>query len=418
MKKGLLRLRRHRKPYRDRTWLRLFNFLAKKIAADNYLDAIKDYFKFQYDKNPFLDMKEDHYVFGPLKILLNELRGRHVTPLGRSAITRAFNESIYMRIRLKRYLRSHPEVLNTEIKKPIFVMGLPRSGTTYLQNIIIQFFNRRGLRFWELIEPVPYSKFPTLDKNTRILKAFIIFLLYKISTPKLQLLHPLKLYSFEECWYLFRPTFSVYNYIFQFGVEDYGKFLLSHCMDKAYEDYREFLQILSCHKGNPDLVLKCPEHMLFMESITRTFPDACLIWIHRDPFKSIPSYSSMIYEAQRFYFGYAEKRDVGKFVTDEYYKMTEKARDFWRNNPTMNLLNVTMSELRDNPGNIVKKIADRFGIKPLTEPATPRGTNIIKNLRRLKSRKKYKPEDFGLYRGDIHSIFRGYMNEFKLAAGS
>ena len=115
--------------------------------------------------------------------------------------------------------------------------------------------------------------------------------------------HEIRADSVEECWPLFSPTFAVLNYDLQSGFEDFGRWLLEHDMSGPYREYRRELQLLAHHRSTGNFVLKCPEHLWFLDALFEVFPDACVVWTHRDPLDSVASYSSLMSLNRRMIYG-------------------------------------------------------------------------------------------------------------------
>ena len=257
--------------------------------------------------------------------LYSELKNKELSFLGKIGIKSLFKSCFHLRQRYNQYLDSYSRIKNITINQPVFVSGLPRSGTTYLHNLLIHFLDRDGLEFWELTEPIPYFNNSYIDIKFRKIRTFILFALYRFFTPNLQLMHPVKVNSFEECWHLFKSSLGIYNLDFQFGINNFGDWISDNTIEQSYSEYKVMLKIISQSNHKKDLVLKCPEHILFYDHIVNNFKDCKIIWIHRDPVKVISSYSSMTYEIRKFFLKSCSKEEVGNFVTERFYNMIDKS---------------------------------------------------------------------------------------------
>ena len=109
-----------------------------------------------------------------------ELKDKEISFLGQLGIKSLFKSSFHLRQRYVKYLDAHSNIKDVKINKPIFVSGLPRSGTTYLHNLLIHFLDRDGLEFWELTEPIPYFNNSYMDIKLRKI-SYLKLLLNKFS---------------------------------------------------------------------------------------------------------------------------------------------------------------------------------------------------------------------------------------------
>ena len=352
----------------------------------------------------------DNEIFkNNLNFLFSEISSKEFTFLGKIGIKVLFKQCYNQRQRYTKYIANDCDVKNYNIQTPIFVSGLPRSGTTYLHNLLIDVFDRDGLHFWELCEPIPYSNKKNIDFRLRKVKSFLLFLFYRIFLPKLQKMHPVQISSYEECWHLFKINLGIYNLDFQYNIHNYGKWISENTIEKTYKEYKNMLKIISKTNNKKKLVLKCPEHMLFHKNLKENFPDCKIIWIHRDPLKVIASYSSMTYQIQKFFLKNITKKTVGEYVKNKYLEMINisiKNREL--NN--LELYDINYLDLKINPKDTLKKISDKIKVDIKNE----KPTQVISNLKKLKSKKPYSPDEFGINKKEVYQNFKTYMDQFNI----
>ena len=364
----------------------------------------KDFYFLNKDSNP-----SNEIFIQTFNQLYNELKNKDLSFLGKIGIKSLLKNSFYLRQRYSKYLDSHPNIEKTKINQPVFVSGLPRSGTTYLHNLLIHFLDRDGLEFWELSEPIPYFNNTYIDVKLRKMRTFVLFMLYRIFIPNLQLMHPIKISSYEECWHLFKSSLGIYNLDFQFGLSNFGDWVRENTISQTYREYKMMLKIISKSNNKKDLVLKCPEHILFYNQIENQFKDSKIIWIHRDPVKVISSYSSMTYEIQNFFLKSHTKKQVGEFVTNRFYDMIEKGLEN-RDINNIKVTDVNYLDLKDNPEDSVNMISKGINLKIKNKQSF----KTIKNLKKLKSKRLYNPEEFGVKKDEIYKKFDNYIKRFNV----
>jgi hypothetical protein len=237
---------------------------------------------------------------------------------------------------------------------------------------------------------------------------FLITLVKKIG-PNIIPMHPMNIFSFEECWHLFLMTFNVYNFDFQLCISNYGKWISNHSINKAYLEYSDILKIIISQRNTNQIILKCPEHMMFTDSINKVFPDNKIIWIHRDPVKSITSYTNMIYEINKFYKKSVNKIDISIFVMKRFHEMITKTINS-RDKLGVKIIDVQYSDLISDNKNVLKFLTKECGIKKTKN--SPQKQQI--KIDEFKSKINNEPEKLGIDSNKIYSKFHEYMERFEI----
>jgi hypothetical protein len=194
------------------------------------------------------------------------------------------------RLRVTRYEEEHPEVLDERIERPLMVMGMPRSGTTLVSYLLDQDPHRRSLLVWEAWESVPPPTSGTLRTDPRCL-ARLDAQLREIAREPVQL-HLEMADGPTECLRLHGQDFKGLMWEGPIQVPDWSKWLEHADLRSAYEYQRRVLRILQS-KAPGTWSLKMPSHALFVDSLLAVFPDARLVWTHRDPYRALGSVISL-----------------------------------------------------------------------------------------------------------------------------
>jgi len=226
----------------------------------------------------------------PLRTLVHSLNSEaNLNELGFRRALRRLSDTLASRLRLVADRKRHPGIAAEKIVAPIFVSGLPRSGTTFLHNLLSQDPVNRSPATWEIMYPSPPPRDENFTGDPRIAAATEAMEFEGFMAPDLQAIHPFDARRPEECNFIWEHSFLTPNYMAWWNVPTYTKLLYSIDFRPVYEEEREFLQHLQLRFHRDRWVLKTPAHMAWLNDLFAVFPDACVIQCHRDPAKIVPS---------------------------------------------------------------------------------------------------------------------------------
>lgn len=209
----------------------------------------------------------------------------------RQALDGMFLTALVNRLRLIDYAKRHPEVTNASVQAPLIVLGMSRSGTTLTSNLLAQDRDRRSLLLWEAWDSVPPPSAATLRSDPRCrerLKA------EREAFEREPYLRPHMEWADgpTECLRLHAQDFKALMWEAYLPVRAYSRWMMSVDMTSAYEYQKLALQVLQSDAPGA-WSLKMPSHALHIEWLVKVFPDARLVWTHRDPYRALASLLSM-----------------------------------------------------------------------------------------------------------------------------
>lgn len=218
------------------------------------------------------------------------------TNLNRLILHNRIVRLLSQRLLLTDLLRRYPEIHEIQIKRPIIVVGLPRSGTTHLVNLIAADTRRRALPYWESQEPFPMrGEGPDVDGvDPRFARSVAEHESARMMTPLLQAMHDRFPQAIEEEVELLDLDFASYVLEWHARVPQWRDFYLGLDQDEHYSYLRTALQALTFLRGPRQWVLKSPQHCEQLGPLMRTFPDATVAFTHRDPVAVIQSAVTML----------------------------------------------------------------------------------------------------------------------------
>lgn len=216
--------------------------------------------------------------------------------LGRLGVRQRLLALLSARLRFEDYVRRHPEALDVRLEPPVIVVGLPRSGTTHLVNLLAADSRFRALPWWECQEPTPFpGDGPGRDGvDPRYLRALAIYELQSASAPELAAMHDRHPSVIEEDCELVDLDLCSYTLEWYARVPLWRDHYLALDQDAHYAFLRRELQVLSFLRGPRRWVLKTPQHLEQLGPLLRTFPDATIALTLRDPVAVLQSAITML----------------------------------------------------------------------------------------------------------------------------
>lgn len=221
------------------------------------------------------------------------------TGIGRMMTFGDFARHAANRLLIRDLLRRHPEILEVPIERPVIVVGLPRSGTTHLVNLLAADTRLRSMPLWESYEPVPNPKEPDgagLDDGavdprwTRCNQAWEAM---QAAAPFVAAMHPMEPDHVHEEIELQLPDWSSYNQEWVCRAPVWRDYYLTHDQTPHYAYMKTVLQILQWYRPRERWVLKSPQHLEQLGPLLATFPDATIVVTHRDPVAVVQSTITM-----------------------------------------------------------------------------------------------------------------------------
>jgi hypothetical protein len=199
------------------------------------------------------------------------------------------------RLRITEARKRHPEIDGVEIRRPIFVTGLPRTGTSILHELLACDPANRVPLAWEVRHPCPPPSPETYERDSRIERADREIRLWNEIVPEYPTIHELGARLPVECIMLTAHAFRSDQLAATNHALGYGAWLATADMQPAYRWHRRMLQLLGWRAPRERWVLKAPSHLAALDALLAVYPDACIVQTHRDPLRVMGSVLSTLY---------------------------------------------------------------------------------------------------------------------------
>jgi len=340
---------------------------------------------------------------------------RQLTFMGWRGLQTMVLNTLEYRRHFEQAVQAHPEILQAPLERPLFVVGLPRSGTTLLHMLLNMHPDCRWLRQWELEPPFPPPQHWGSARDRRQRQHTAAIEKYRDRFSQLDAMHPLD--SPAECWSLLWLDFITHTFFIGFGYTGYFQWadaLTDASVRNAYAHYRQQLQYLNWLQPGCHWVLKAPEHTVHLPALLATFPDARIIQLHRDPLRVTASTCNLAWFHQHYIADHhCESAALGPptlALLTRWSQMNLTARQTL---DADNFYDLHYRDLVKDPIEAVEGIYRRFDM-PFPEAMGTRMQQWLAERHGAKRQKnRYRLEQFGLQPTDIEQSFadsRDYFN--------
>ena len=353
------------------------------------------------------DFGPGDFVEGLEQLLASVERDGEFDPSVDDAVVGVFQRRLENRLRVEAWIAEHPEVLTLPVRGPVDIIGLPRTGTTALANMMSLDPQFRCLRGWEQSDPIPPPTTSTEATDPRRLR---VAAENEHLSPELRAMHLYDLDATTEDSEVLGMAFHGQQYTLP--VYGYHEWWRGADFTETYRYHRRVVQVLQSQRP-PDLWLfKAPHHKFHLEPIVAAYPDIRFVMTHRDPARSIPSYSSLV---STIFPASTEPRDlhrVGREVCDHLRIGMEQAMAARERLGEHRFCDVHHRDMVADPIGTLERVYDFCGLEfsPSTADAV-RDWQVV-NRSGAHGEHRYTPEQFGLSAEQIRDDYAFYIDRF------
>jgi hypothetical protein len=339
---------------------------------------------------------------------------RNLGRMGRFQITQYSKRSLVQRSRLEALYREHPEIEEIEIRRPLIIAGLPRSGTTHLLNLISADPRFRSLRYWESLEPIPTPAARRGEvEDDRRHNGLAQLAMQDMMMPLFKNMYDVANEDIHEEVELQHLCMSTLLMAAMAQVPGWLSAYLARDQRPHYEFLKRAIKALQFLEPRERWILKSPQHLAFIPALNHVFPDATIVVTHRDPVAVFTSFATMMTYAARFSRSPVDPRECA-----EYAQLLQKlqldalVRDA-DHLPEDRVEHVYFHEFMADDWGTLARIYERAGLEFTSETRAAMKTYMDDHPRGRHGKILYDlKEDFGIDRESVYEVFDNYMQAF------
>jgi len=361
------------------------------------------------------DPDRDTWQEGLQILMRDHQRSGLLTERGEAILKRRYVGALANRMRVDDHIRRNPEILEIPIKRPVIILGLVRTGTTMTSYLMDSDPANRSLLRWEANNLVPPAAPGDLRSDPRCLaeKAFDEQLIKQ--NPEGVKTHFEPADGPTECVHLLAQDFRSMMFMAMTPTPIYADWILDCDMRSAYEHRKRALQVLQSTNGGR-WVLKMPSDSVFIKHVFDTFPDAKVIWTHRDPYAAFASSFSMRANSQKIFNSRIDEDYMRAKWPLQLSLHLRRPLEMAKQRP-QDFYHLYYEDMMKDPLGALKKVYSWLGDEWTAETEQGMKAWLAANPQNRFGRHSYSLEQWGFTRKDLEPYFADYLKEHPVATG-
>ena len=395
--------------------------LRRKIGTIDPARLEKDALLESAARSTGLDDFGDSWFEKPLDVLLDSIaREAKLNPSGEFSAMKQFDKVLSERLWAQMWFKRHPEILERAIARPVVIVGPMRSGTTRLHRLLASDHRFSHMRSFETISPVPKPDFEEVlagrAKDSRPILASRIMKVARLANPRTLSIHPTGPFEPEEELGLLVSSMWSMKHDAQWQIPTYARWSEREDATPAYEHLANLLRLIGWSQQISSIrpwILKTPQHMMDLPALLKVFPDARLIFTHRDPQAVVGSAASLAWNQTILYSDEVDSATLGREWLRKTEVMIERMRDARDAIPRDRMIDVQYEDMERDWRGTMARIYGFLGLE--MEPAVPAMENYLERAKALKRHPhRYSLEQFGLNAGEVAERLGDYVRVYDI----
>lgn len=352
----------------------------------------------------------------PFAILVDSAeRESRLHALGRERLRAWLMLRLEQRLKMVEDRKRRPEIAAQRIDRPVFLLGFPRAGTTYLHTMLSIDPDNVSPAYWQLNLPSPPPNDPAIDHSASIRRMQENLEFQGWTRPEIAAMHFHVSDLPEEDFLAFEYSFVSTGFMGFLNVPSYVRQVAGGDFTQAYGWHHKFLQALQIGAEGRRWMLKAPEHTLHVDTLVAEYPDALMVQHHRDPSKVMASVFSILTVGRGNYCDGVttiQKDEARLFMRMYAAGITHAAKA--REDEALNarFLDVQFRALERDPVGTVRRVYDHAGIAFTPEAEKRVADYVARNRKGKHGKHRYLLSDYGLTQAEVRAAFAEYIARF------
>ncbi len=367
----------------------------------------------------------DRWFEKPFEVLLDSVKHEaQLNAAGEFSATKMFHHVLRDRLYTQMWFGRHPEILARPLKNPVVIVGPMRSGTTRLHRLLAADQRFAHLRSFETISPVPRPEFEQVlageAEDFRPKLAARILKVARLANPRTLSIHPTGAYEPEEELGLVAASMYGMKWEAQWNVPSYAEWCHEESAIPAYRHMANLLRLIGWSQQESSLrpwILKTPQHMLDLPALLEVFPDARLIFTHRDPKQVVGSAASLAWNQTIIYSDHNDPAETGRDWLGKTATMIARMRAARDAIPRERMIDVQYEDMETDWRGTMERVYHFLDLE--MEPAVAGMEDYLDRSARLKRHPhRYSLAEFGLRDDEVNERFADYTETFGIPVGA
>jgi hypothetical protein len=333
----------------------------------------------------------------------------HLSDLGRAIVRQELTKILKSRLLCEARLKQHAGECEQEIRRPIIILGLVRTGSTALHYLMGQDPGIQKLEYWMSANPQPRPPRDEWEEHAdfRASQAEIDFL-YKV-TPSLMTVHEMRAEWPEECRHILAQSFTDDRFETSATLPSYNEWYWSTPHPETYRRHKRLVQLIGMHDPERRWLLKYPVHLRQLRALFDVYPDACIVQTHRDPRTVMASYTSFVAKVREMHEDRVDMEYIAREQLESWSTAADAGVAYRREHGSERFFDLHFTDFMADPVGSVKRIYQHFdqGLSPEGEKCLEQWQ--AEHPQGRHGQHSYKKDDFGLSESEILDRFADYM---------
>ncbi|MDP6978569.1 MAG: sulfotransferase [Myxococcota bacterium] len=334
--------------------------LDKYDRAVDWLEPLHDIAR---EETGLDDFGDEHYLEG-LKVLLEQYdMDCDLSPMGVMSSKMKMVHVLKRRLLAEQAWKDDPSVLDIPIEKPLVITGLVRTGSTALHYLLGSDPDRQFLPYWLSEHPQPRPPEDTWQDHPDYQQSKgAIDMTYEID-PSLKAIHFMSPDWPEECGHLMAQNFTDDYWEGATRVPHYLEWYKQKSLVETYRRHKKLLQLIGSTQPEMPWLIKYPVHMKHLRSFLEIYPDARVIWTHRDPSNVLSSYASLIAGFRKLNCNAVDHEDIVQEQMESWAAAADRAIEIRSEHDPAQFYDLHFEDFVGDSVAAARRIYDSFGIE-------------------------------------------------------